>query len=906
MMKDKLWEFSDKSGSFKSGSANKIKNLYFPLANRSLMSSVSPDLHGDIKANQNSFLLTPVSRQDLTDLKASRNFWIYINKDKVWSATGVSKDASNTKKDKYNLEAGLLWHKISRENKDIGLRAEILSFVPKQEPIEIMLLKITNISSRKIKFVPTAAIPIYGRGANNLRDHRQVTSLLQRITLDKFGIIVQPTLLFDENGHRPNKTMYFTLGWDERFTAPQYLYPTQEMFCGEGGDLEAPISVLNNLLPQNKHIQGKETMGALRFRSKVLAPRKSWSYIIVMGISEDKAEIKEIINKLKTLDKVQKSFQDTSNHWLKGIQRIKLSTGDYEFDNWFRWVSIQPRLREIFGCSFLPDFDYGRGGRGWRDLWQDCLGLILNNPQEVRSTLINNFSGVRIDGSNATLIGKSKSEFTPLETKGKRQKAKMSLTGFKSDRNNISRVWMDHGTWPLLTLDLYLNETGDFNILFKQTSYFRNHEVCRTRAIDFNWEHAYGKKLKTKSGKIYQGTILEHLLVENLVQFFNVGDHNYIRLEGGDWNDGLDMAEEFGESVAFTAMYANNLGVLSGLLLKTGKKKIMIGGEIKLLLAKIDYGDIKGKERILHNYFERTKSEVSGKKVSIDVLALASDLKSKSDLIIEHIRKKEWLRSGFFNGYYDNKKQRVEGFRLGRLRMMLSSQVFLITGGVANDLQVKQIIKSVDKYLYNRNLKGYQLNTDFKQEQHDLGRAFSYIYGDKENGAFFNHMIVMYAYALYKRNFIKQGWRVLSSIYKMALNTPQSKIYPCLPEYFNLQGQGMYSYLTGSASWFVLTMLNGVFGVRGEDGNLLVEPKISFEQFKGTSIISIERVFTARKFRINFSKSRRSKNKEYKIIKASLNSQNLPLVQDKRIVISRNRIMKLPRDKIHTLEVVLG
>jgi len=41
-------------------------------------------------------------------------------------------------------------------------------------------------------------------------------------------------------------------------------------------------------------------------------------------------------------------------------------------------VAIQPTLRKIFGCSFLPDFDYGKGGRGWRDLWQDCLGLILS------------------------------------------------------------------------------------------------------------------------------------------------------------------------------------------------------------------------------------------------------------------------------------------------------------------------------------------------------------------------------------------------------------------------------------------------------------------------------------------------------------------------------------------------
>ena len=49
----------------------------------------------------------------------------------------------------------------------------------------------------------------------------------------------------------------FCLGWDEKFKPPQYLYPTQEMFCGDDGDLEAPENILKNLLPNKVSIQGK-------------------------------------------------------------------------------------------------------------------------------------------------------------------------------------------------------------------------------------------------------------------------------------------------------------------------------------------------------------------------------------------------------------------------------------------------------------------------------------------------------------------------------------------------------------------------------------------------------------------------------------------------------------------------
>ncbi|MGE5197140.1 MAG: cellobiose phosphorylase, partial [Deltaproteobacteria bacterium] len=104
-----LWEFTDNQGAFVSKNARRVNTLYFPLCNtHPFMSSISPDLHGDIKTGFNSFLTEPVSRIDLSNLMASRNFWIYVNPQKIWSATGVSKDIRTLKKDRFALEAGLL------------------------------------------------------------------------------------------------------------------------------------------------------------------------------------------------------------------------------------------------------------------------------------------------------------------------------------------------------------------------------------------------------------------------------------------------------------------------------------------------------------------------------------------------------------------------------------------------------------------------------------------------------------------------------------------------------------------------------------------------------------------------------------------------------------------------------
>ncbi|MFA6350082.1 MAG: cellobiose phosphorylase, partial [Candidatus Omnitrophota bacterium] len=557
------------------------------------------------------------------------------------------------------------------------------------------------------------------------------------------------------------------------------------------------------------------------------------------------------------------SLKQTELFWQKQSANISTDTADKNFDSWLRWVSIQPLLRKIFGCSFLPDFDYGKGGRGWRDLWQDCLSLILSSPQDVKPMLLNNFKGVRLDGSNATIIGDKPGEFI-------------------ADRNNLPRVWMDHGIWPLITTDLYIQQTADLDILSEEVGYFTE--------------------------PLYKGTILEHLILQNLTQFFNVGLHNNILLQGADWNDGLDMAREFGESVAFTAMYAQNLDTLCALIKRSGANKIFLLKETSLLLAhehdiKV-YSNPKAKKQVLNNYLRDIREKFSGEKIAFDKDSVLNNLKGKSDWIKQHIKDQEWLSVGFFNGYYDNKSRRVEGNINGLMRMTLSGQVFPVMSGIADKKQIQTLFGNAKKYLQDKKLGGFRLNTDFKEEQHDLGRAFSFVYGDKENGAFFNHMSVMFAYGLYKQNFTSEGFEVFSSIYKMALDTKTSRIYPCLPEYFDAQGQGMYSYLTGSASWFMLTLLTQVFGVRGEFGDLLIEPKLPLGWFKRSGSAQISISFAGKNFKIRFLNPKKIGCEKAVLSKVTLNNKVLADKIDKAsFLIPRKTLLILPQN--NTIEATL-
>ena len=149
-------------------------------------------------------------------------------------------------------------------------------------------------------------------------------------------------------------------------------------------------------------------------------------------------------------------------YWNDKLNTVSFQTGDQRQDLWMKWVTLRPILRRLYGNSFLPYHDYGRGGRGWRDLWQDCLALMIMEPSEVRYLPLNNYAGVRIDGSNATIIGTKPGEFI-------------------ADRNNIPRVWMDHGAWPFMTTPLYMDQSGDLDFLKRPQTYFRDVFVKRAR-----------------------------------------------------------------------------------------------------------------------------------------------------------------------------------------------------------------------------------------------------------------------------------------------------------------------------------------------------------------------------------------------------------------------------------------
>ena len=894
-------KFLDTKGTFQLDNPENYSYLYFPVAGeKGIKSAVTPNLGGDSKLNQNAFILEPVSSENLHNNRSSRNFWCVTEKG-CWSVVGQSAEAEaqkfTNKQEPSQITAGLMWQTITRESAKYGLKSAVTSFVPLEHNVEVMQVEITNTSDAVVKVTPVAAVPIYGRSADNIRDHRHVTSLLHRIRTTDKGVYVRPTLSFDERGHQKNNLTYFVCGVSGNGTNPTGFYPVAEDFIGEGGMFTRPRALLENkaALASGSVAEGKEAVGGIRFEEITLKAGESTSYTIVIGATDNEDEITAAVKALSTKAAVDAALESTKEYWQEQVN-IKYHTGNQAFDNYMRWVSFQPFLRRIYGCSFLPYHDYGKGGRGWRDLWQDCLALLMMNPDGVRQMILDNYGGVRIDGTNATIIGEKQGEFI-------------------ADRNNITRVWMDHGVWPFITTKLYMDQTGDVEILNQKVAYFKDRQVERGTATDEEWTDEYGKVQKTVTGEKYEGTILEHLLLQNLCAFYEVGEHNHIRLSGADWNDALDMAPERGESVAFTCAYAGNLKQLASYIRMLKRKhkqnKIELLEEMVGLLSNDDYiyDDIDKKLAVLNKYVKQCRHNVSGARVLLDAELVAQNLDRKAEWIMQNVRNNEWVTdskgNGWFNSYYDNNGNRVEGENELGVRMMLTGQVFALMSKLATTEQAKQIAASAKEYLYKKEVGGYRINTNFHEEKYDMGRMFGFAYGEKENGAVFSHMTVMYANALYQNGMVREGYEALQTLADTSLDFDTSYMYPGIPEYFNASGRGMYSYLTGAASWYMLTVVTEAFGVKGENGNLVLEPKLVKEQFDENGEAAVELIFADRQLTIKYVGAKGKDFGQYKIASAVIDGADALEVTDTKVEIARARLESLD-DSAHEIVVKLN
>ena len=117
----------------------------------------------------------------------------------------------------------------------------------------------------------------------------------------------------------------------------------------------------------------------------------------------------------------------------------------------------------------------------------------------------------------------------------------------------------------------------------------------------------------------------------------------------------------------------------------------------------------------------------------------------------------------------------------------------------------------------------------------------------------------------------------------------------------------MYHYLTGSASWLLLTMLTEVFGVKGRLGDLVLEPKLLPGQFDEAGATKVITSFANRKIRVSYSNPDKLEFGEYGIRSVMIDGDiAVEAGGVGKVTIKRNMLIALREDVIHDITVELG
>jgi cellobiose phosphorylase len=238
--------------------------------------------------------------------------------------------------------------------------------------------------------------------------------------------------------------------------------------------------------------------------------------------------------------------------------------------------------------------------------------------------------------------------------------------------------------------------------------------------------------------------------------------------------------------------------------------------------------------------------------------------------------------------------------------MDLTSQVIPIICNITDKEMSAEVYESIKKILKDEGSPGIRLTSEFKNIDLNVGRITGFVYGHKEHGSKWVQQNIMLAYGLYNQGLVAQGNEIMQEVYEISNDTETAKIFPGIPSYFDNQNKGAYAYLTGSSSWFLLTLITQIFGIKGKYGALCIEPKLSIDYFNEDGMSEISTIFSGRSINVIFSNYNHLDYGTYGIKEVSINGAkltSLPLHSENCIVL--NNFKELLNQTHNTLNITL-
>ncbi len=350
---------------------------------------------------------------------------------------------TQTDLDSYECRHGIGYSRFTGSKN--GLRADLLTFVPMDDPCEISQLKLTNNSSASKTFSLFSYLEWCLWNADD--DSRN----FQR-NLSTGEVEVAGSVIYHKTEYRERRNHYAIYSVN---TLIEGFDTSRDTFLGAYRGVADP-EVIEKGQSANSIASGWSPIASHHIKV-TLAPGETKSYVFVLGYvenpEEDKWESPGIINKkpanamlsrYQTDADVEKAFAALGAYWDDLLSKYSVKSSNDKVD---RMVNIwnQYQCMVTFNMSRSASYyESGIGrGMGFRDSCQDLLGFVHLIPDRARQRIIDIASTQFEDGS-------AYHQYQPLTKKG---------------NADIGSGFNDDPLWLIAGVSAYVRESGDTSIL---------------------------------------------------------------------------------------------------------------------------------------------------------------------------------------------------------------------------------------------------------------------------------------------------------------------------------------------------------------------------------------------------------------------------------------------------------
>ena len=384
------------------------------------------------------------------------------------------------------------------EHASHGIRAELLQFVPLQDPIKISRLRIINASKRTRRISVTAYVEWV------LGTHRSASEPFIITEKDEgTGAILVRNPWNTEFGEQ--------VAFMDMAGAQQSWTADRTEFLGRNGSLDHPAALEGRRPLSGRAGAGLDPCTALQTVFE-LRPGDQKDIVLFLGQAAGRHSAQELVERYRKSD-VDVLLSNIERQWENNLGAVQVHTPDRAMDLMLnRWLLYQTLSCRLWARAA---FYQAGGAYGFRDQLQDVMALIVPRRDLAREHILRAAARQFVEGD-------VQHWWHPPTGRGV--------------RTHIS----DDLLWLPYVVNHYIEVTGDASILEESMPFLEGQAIAPGK------EDAYFLPGKSQEA----GTLFEHC-ARALDHSLAVGVHGLPLMGTGDWNDGMNRVghEGKGESI---------------------------------------------------------------------------------------------------------------------------------------------------------------------------------------------------------------------------------------------------------------------------------------------------------------------------------------------------------------------